>query len=402
MLLTALATVCQARAAQPTLVVPPQTADLPLAVKAPAGTEFTADRNWQLVEVGAGGKPLPVDVVPAAVEDGQLSPAERTLLTIIPARPHTGETRRFRLTARSDAPARPAPAFRWSDVTDKALGLWEGQRPVMTYVHGVQTPADVPANRHRSTYVHPIYGLDGEVLTDDFPKDHYHHRGLFWAWPHIRIGDQEYDLWDLRRIEQRFVRWLDRQAGSTSASLGVENGWYVGDRKVMTERVWFHVYAAGADSQAIDVQLTWIPGERPITLEGAPDKSYGGLTLRFAPRTNTIITTPLGNKPEDLAVTRLPWADLTAQFRGAPGPSGAAVFISPDHPDYPPTWLTRHYGVLCVGWPGVSPVTFAPGKPVRCKYRVWIHRGEATAAKLKAVYNAYELVSKVTWETKTD
>ena len=31
-------------------------------------------------------------------------------------------------------------------------------------------------------YIHPIYGLDGEVLTEDFPEDYPHHHGIFWAW----------------------------------------------------------------------------------------------------------------------------------------------------------------------------------------------------------------------------
>jgi len=30
------------------------------------------------------------------------------------------------------------------------------------------------------------------------------------------------------------------------------------------------------------------------------------------------------------------------------------TYIHPSHPDFPPTWLTRHYGCLCVGWPGVA------------------------------------------------
>jgi hypothetical protein len=149
-------------------------------------------------------------------------------------------------------------AFRFADVNDKSLGLWDGKQPVLVYNHGVLLKDGVPANRARSTYVHPLYGLDGEVLTDDFPKDHYHHRGLFWAWPHVKIGERQYDLWDLRGIEQKFERWLKKEAGAT-ATLGVENGWYVGDKKVVQERVWLRVHPATADSRAIDVECAWTP-----------------------------------------------------------------------------------------------------------------------------------------------
>ena len=49
-------------------------------------------------------------------------------------------------------------------------------------------------------------------------------------------------------------------------------------------------------------ELTWTPLSEPLTLEGAEGKSYGGLTLRFAPRTHTVITTPLGQGEQDLSI----------------------------------------------------------------------------------------------------
>ena len=62
---------------------------------------------------------------------------------------------------------------------------------MLVYNHGVITDEKVPAKdarRSRACYIHPLWGLNGEVLTDDFPKDHYHHHGVFWAWPHVEIG----------------------------------------------------------------------------------------------------------------------------------------------------------------------------------------------------------------------
>lgn len=282
------------------------------------------------------------------------------------------------------------PGFRFADVNDKSLGLWEGERPVLVYNHGVISRTNVPADRARSSYVHPLYGLDGEVLTDDFPKDHYHHRGLFWAWPHVRVGEQETDLWMLKGIRHQFERWLRRDTNQSTAVLGVQNGWFIGDRKVVEEQVWLRVLLATNDGRAIDVELFLKPLKESLTLRGAEGKSYGGLTLRFAPFTGeTIITTPGGRTKDDLPIAHLPWADLSAQFTGATAASGAAIFIAPTHPNFPPEWLTRHYGVLCVGWPGVEGQTFSPGKTVHCAFRVWIHRGVPETAVLKEVYEEY-------------
>jgi hypothetical protein len=284
---------------------------------------------------------------------------------------------------------RSEPGFRFAPVDDRSLGLWEGEQPVLVYNHGVLLKPGVPADRARSAYVHPLYGLDGEVLTDDFPRDHFHHRGLFWAWPHVKIGEKEYDLWMLKGIATKFERWLARQAGPEGATLGVANGWYVGENKVMDEHVWIKVHPARDDRRAIDVELELTPQGAPITLAGAEGKSYGGLTLRFAPGEDTVINVPTGPTTDDLYINRQPWTDLARRWPGRAEPSGAAIFVAPDHPDYPPTWLTRHYGVLCLGWPGVTPQALAPGKTVRLRYRVWIHRGRPDAAQLGREYAEY-------------
>jgi hypothetical protein len=88
-------------------------------------------------------------------------------------------------------------------------------------------------------------------------------------------------------------------------------------------------------------------------------------------------------------MTALPWADLTRVWASRPSPSGAAIFVHPTHPDYPPTWLTRHSGVLCLGWPGVRPRTLVAGEPVRCRYWVWIHRGQLDAERLSKLHAVY-------------
>ena len=235
------------------------------------------------------------------------------------------------------------------------------------------------------------------MLTDDFPADHVDHRGLYWAWPHIKIGSQEFDLWSMRGIRYEFQRWLAQETKPNTAVLGVENGWFVGDNQVMREIVWIKVHPASSESRSIDVDLTWTPTGESITLWGAEGKSYGGLTLRFGPRSKTIITVPTGRTSEDLVVTKLPWADLSGDLnRNAAGLlSGAALFVHPEHPDFPLTWMTRHYGLLAVGWPGVTSQTFAAGNPFTCRYRLWLHRGALEAAEIQKAYEAYGATIKL-------
>jgi hypothetical protein len=377
-----------------TLRVPTSEQTLSICVPAPEEVAFAPGSRWQLIESGNDGARIPATVAPALDKSGAASRGWQILANVPPRAGAKGE-RQFTL---APAPDISPAAFQFADASPDSLRLSEGARPVLVYNHGVLRKAGVPADRARSTYVHPFFGLDGEMLTDDFPKDHYHHRGLFWAWPHVRVGTNHCDLWMLNGIAQRFERWLARETGPGGAVLGVENGWYVGDRKVMQERVWLRVFPTANGAQAMDVELTLIPQGQPISLTGAEGKSYGGLTLRYAPSTNVVITTPQGNSPKDLPMTRLPWADLTAKYPDAPAPSGAAIFIAPDHPDYPPMWLTRHYGVLCVGWPGVDAKEFPAGEPIRCRYRVWIHRGATDKSAMEKVYAAYLAGEKSAWK----
>lgn len=299
-------------------------------------------------------------------------------------------------------PAGAQGGFRFGEVSEQSLGLWENEKPVLVYNHGLIAKKDLPGARARACYVHPVYGLDGEVLTDDFPKDHMYHRGMYWAWPHIRIGDQEYELWTARgELRQVFQSWQAKEASTGGAKLGVLNGWYVGEKLVVREQVSLQVHPAGDGSRAIDLELNWTPVDQPLTLWGAEGKSYGGFNFRFGPRTKTVIrvpensvlpegvAAPAGQVSGDLVVTKLPWVDFAGDFSGAVGLSGAAIFVDPRHPDFPPTWMARHYGLVSVGWPGVASKTFQANEPITLRYRIWIHRGTPSVAEIQVAYEAY-------------
>jgi hypothetical protein len=176
--------------------------------------------------------------------------------------------RRFRVEAAQAAPGKQPGGFRFQPLNENSLQLWDGEDPVLVYNHGVITNESIPAKDHRRSracYVHPLWGLHREVLTDDFPRDHYHHHGVFWTWPHVRIQEQEYDLWAGDKIRDRFVGWTGRDAGPVAAVLAVENGWFVGDKKVMIERVWLRVYAASGGQRSVDFEFVWIPTDQPVT-----------------------------------------------------------------------------------------------------------------------------------------
>ncbi len=275
-----------------------------------------------------------------------------------------------------------------------AVVLRDGTRPVLAYNYGWQLAAGVAENFRRSSYVHPLFGPDGEILTADFPKDHPHHRGFYWAWPGVWLGADKVDLWHVRGVWASFEAWLGLTTSRCSAELGVRNGWYdAAHRRVMEETAWLRVGPLEGKGRTIDVDLTFAAKTVPVTLQGATEenKGYGGLQYRPAEANDNVITAEGKRVSEpNTDLVPHPWVDYSARFSPTGQPSGVAIFAPPDHPGGAPGWTTRYYGFLGVAWPGLTKITLEPGgAPLHLRYRVYVHRGDAVTGAVAEAYDAY-------------
>ena len=265
--------------------------------------------------------------------------------------------------------------FAFRDLNGVGLELSEGGQPVFVYNYGIIQKPGFPEKFGRSTYLHPVYLPDGRVITDDFNPDHAHHRGVSWMWPVVVVEGRTYDLWTLGGIRHRFVRWTARETKGDSALLGVENGWYVGERQVLKENVDIRVEPAQAGVRRLHFTLRFEAVGQPVEIAGTPDqkKGFGGFCFRFAPRDGgkekTVIRSDQGVATQDGILEVHPWAQVEGSFQGRPG--GARVEDDPSNPGYPNGWLMRHgFGFLNVSWPGLKPHRLEPGQPLGLKYRV--------------------------------
>jgi hypothetical protein len=86
-------------------------------------------------------------------------------------------------------------------------------RPLFRYVYR----PDTPANESRRPYFHPLYSIDGDVLTNFRPNDHPWHHALsltlasvngvnFWGGPSYRAGEGY--QWRDDHGEQVHVEWV--------------------------------------------------------------------------------------------------------------------------------------------------------------------------------------------------
>jgi len=268
--------------------------------------------------------------------------------------------------------------------------LQEDGRPVLIYNHGDQLADGAAPDRTRSCYVHPLYGLHGEILTDDFPADHLHHRGVSMMWPRMKVGDRPVDHWHIDGIRTLNER-VTLEHEDDNAILVARNTWTLDNGTVAArETTRWKVHPTTNWGRTIDVSATITAGAEPITLQGAaPPKGYGGHMIRFAPRSGEVITTDRGVIDGDRDRFPFRWADYSATFEDAHAASGITMMPDPAGEDYPPSWQLRHYGILGISWPGLGRHVIEPGESITLSYRLWIHRGDANVGDAAGAWSSW-------------
>ncbi|MGH9721088.1 MAG: DUF6807 family protein, partial [Bryobacteraceae bacterium] len=218
--------------------------------------------------------------------------------------------------------------FAWKDLGDGRIELREGGRPAIVYNYGPQLRNGAPGDRRRCCYVFPVYTPAGVSLLDDFPPDHWHHRGLFWSWPVIETDGKTYDNWMAMTAKHRPARTPKVAATSNEALLEAHNFWQADGRDIVRENLRLRVFAMQGGAREIELQLTWEALKSPVTLRGSDErgKSYGGLSARFADREHTVLRADdkALEKDEDLNPRR--WAELEGVYGGR----RAMLRITPD------------------------------------------------------------------------
>lgn len=251
--------------------------------------------------------------------------------------------------------------FRWAGSNSAELELTEGGKTVFVYNHG---------QGRKCCYLHPVMSPAGVTLTDDGPADHRHHRGLFWAWPILEAGGRRYDPWLLNGIEHRADGAPAHVIQSGNATLRASHSWIAGGKPLLHDSIEITVHPARNGARVFDVSLTLQAADQPILLAGAPEqnKGYGGLSIRFAPRSHTAIRSSDGPVPRDEDHGAHQWAELEGTF--SQGRAALRLTAAPSNPGFPNQWCLRHYGFLGANFPGGTPLRLDPGKPVALRYQV--------------------------------
>jgi hypothetical protein len=247
----------------------------------------------------------------------------------------------------------------------------------------------------RSDYIHPLYGLEGEMLTRDWPEGgHPHHRGIFWAWPEVEYRRERGDIYALQRVFARPTGTIEYSGGPVFAQVVANNIWmWENTEPIVREKAIIRVYRATSESRIIDLTIKLDAIKDSITIATRNPDGYGGLNLRMmTPESQEIsyFTDEANAEPQRA------WSDFNGIFEGNKSTSGLMVLQHRDNPDYPGEWV--EYPDLA--W--VQPTFPAPGtryplsmeKTLILRYRLIVHAGGKPKVDISEKrWDAYHAVS---------
>jgi len=268
--------------------------------------------------------------------------------------------------------------------TEEGIRIREGATDVLFYQRRTKS---FEGKYARANYVHPLYDLNGNVLTEDFPEDHRHHRGIFWAWPQLWVGDRKIgDPWLTRDFnwdvnQATFTNHCDGSISIDAHVLWKSPNWQAPSGELLSlvkEQVRIRVHPVLDDARAIDFTLKLRALHDDMMIGGSENvKGYGGFSPRIRLPKDVCFSGENGKMtPIRTSVKAGRWLDIVGSFSDGGKQSGLAILCHPTLPEFPPPWILRTKGSMQnVVYPGEKPVPLAKEKPLVLRYRLVVHRG---------------------------
>jgi hypothetical protein len=277
----------------------------------------------------------------------------------------------------------------------------ENGKPVLQYQ---AKPKSKNGEYSRANYIHPLYDLEGNVLTEDFPQDHLHHRGVFWAWHQVRIGDVlAGDSWLTKDFVWDVVKFDAESLPSGGAQLTTKVQWRSpkftgGDGKQLTivnETSRIVVHPAKDDCRLVDFEICLLAAVPKVAIGGSEDaKGYGGFSFRVVLPDDIEFQTMDGLvEPQTTAMKCGDWVDMVGTFGKSNSKTGVAIFVHPTSAGYPQTWILRaKKSMQNPVYPGRDAIPLSQSKPTVLRYRIILHRREMTRESLQGMFEEFRRI----------
>lgn len=255
----------------------------------------------------------------------------------------------------------------------------------------------------RSNYIHPLYSLNGTVLTEDFPEDHLHHRGIFWAWHQLYIDKKRIgDGWEIKNFSWEVTSVKAIPTTSSAKAIQAEifwksNLWLDSSGKpkpFVKENTSITVHPKNHNYRVIDIAISLTALEENITIGGSEnDKGYGGFSARIKLPDDIIFTSSSGTQtPTNLPIEASNWMDISGSFEKENQRSGLTILCHKNNPGISNRWILRKKRSMqnaVYPFPGAQPVQLLKNTPTVLRYRLIVHDGDITTLNRSEIQKDY-------------
>ena len=247
-----------------------------------------------------------------------------------------------------------------------------------------------------NNYLHPLMSINGDTLTEEFPKDHLHHRGIFWAWHQIYVDNKPIaDGWEMDNLETEVVN-IETSTDNNLGRLSIEAVWksklFKDNKPFVEEHTSITVHQLANDMRKIDFKISLKALVASVEIGGSDDeKGYGGLSVRMKLLDDLIFTSANGPvKAQTLQLDAGGWMNFTASFGEKKETSGITIFCHPTTPNYPAPWILRSKtSMQNIVFPGRERVTIPTNEAIVLRYRLIVHNDTVDGINLDRLQSEY-------------
>jgi hypothetical protein len=278
--------------------------------------------------------------------------------------------------------------------TAQGVVLYENKKPVFVYQKEPKTTDGVT---YFNNYLHPLFSLEGDTLTEEFPADHPYHRGVFWAWHQLYLNNQSIgDGWVMKSISQD-VMDLKTKVNSDTAQLSLNVLWksalFHHGEPFVREHTTIIVHPTKSGIRIIDFNIDLRALVPKVSIGGADDeKGYGGFCARIKLPDGLCFTSEKGKIiPETLQINSGSWMDFSAPLGKHNKINGLTLLCHPSTPNYPEPWILRQKSSMQnIVFPGRIRTELSLDKSTVLHYRMIIHNGDSKSLDIAGINTEYE------------
>lgn len=269
----------------------------------------------------------------------------------------------------------------------------EGGESVLFYQ---QDPKALDGKYERCNYIHPLWGVDGTILTEDFPDDHLHHRGVFWAWHQIWIGDKRIgDGWEIKDFEQEvtdieYIAKKDGEAILKTEVIWESDLWVKEGKKVpyLKENSVISIHPQTGSYRIIDFEINLLALADNLSIGGSEDvKGYSGFSVRMKlPEDVKFIGADGIVEPQNEAVQSVGYINISGSVGDNNRKGGIVIIDNSKNPGFPQSWILRKSkSMQNVVFPGNTTVGISTQNPLVLKYSIVVYSGSLSERMIRKI-----------------